>query len=698
MLRRSLILSGLLILAALPTFAANHLAGAKSRYLLEHADNPVDWYPWSDEAFAKAQKEGKPVYLSIGYASCHWCHVMERETFENAAIAKLLNAGYVSILVDREEHPEVDAVQAMTGSGGWPANLIITADRKPLFGATFLRPDAVTQLLTGFTEKWKSDRTSLVASSDSLIDMVRSMNATPVPVDVPAQQILDMLVSQIHETYDAEHGGFGPGGAKFPQPLYVDFLLRYSLRGNGDSQGTARAMAIKTLDAMKNGAVYDQIGGGFHRYTTDPQWREPHYEKMLYDQALNAIAYTEAWQITKDESYADVVRGTLDYSIRSLREPLTRAFNSGQDADSLVPMKDGPQLIEGAIYAWTPQELAKIAGEKPGEVLAYYYGITAESHLPYIAHTKSETRKRFGLTEAEFDNLLTTARGKLLTEREKRPQGFRDDKILAGWNGLMISALARGGAALGERRYVEAAVQAARFVQSKLYDAKAKKLYRRYRAGSAGIDALPEDYALLIQGMIDAYEASFDVRFLDFAAELQARFDERFWNEKEGRYVSTSAPIAGITSDGDSPIPSANSVAVSNLLRLGEITDSGGWRARAMIIVKSFSGRLAASPIDLPQLASALSAALNTPKQIVIAGDPFRDETRALLRTINERFIPNRVLLLADGGGGQKRLAQWLPFIADMKPIDKQPTAYICEHYACKMPTSDPNQVIKLLE
>jgi uncharacterized protein YyaL (SSP411 family) len=444
---------------------------------------------------------------------------------------------------------------------------------------------------------------------------------------------------------------------------------------------------------MKSGSVYDQIGGGFHRYTTDAQWREPHYEKMLYDQALNAIAYTEAWQITKDPSYAEVVRGTLDYALRSLQEPQSKAFNSGQDADSLVPMKDGPQMIEGASYRWTPAELAQWAGEQPAQVLAYYYGLTAEQQLPYLAHTKSETRKKFGLTEAELDNLLTTAREKLLTTREKRPQGFRDDKILAGWNGLMISALARGGAALEERRYVKAAAEAARFVQARLYDAKAKKLYRRYRAGSAGIDALPEDYALLIQGMLDAYEASFDVRFIDFAAELQSRFDEKYWDEKEGRYRSTSAPIAGITSEGDSPTPSANSVAVSNLLRLGEITDSGGWRARAMVIVKSFSGRMASSPIDLPQLASALSDALTTPKQIVIAGDPFRDETRALLRTINERFIPNRVLLLADAGAGQKRLAQWLPFVADMKP-----TAYICEHYACKMPTSDPNQVIKLLE
>ncbi|MCU1349758.1 MAG: hypothetical protein JWO56_2788 [Acidobacteria bacterium] len=706
MLRRSLtrsVLTAFLLFAALPSFAANHLGGAKSRYLIEHADNPVDWYPWSDGAFAKAQREGKPVYLSIGYASCHWCHVMERETFENAAIAKLLNEHFVAVLVDREEHPEVDAtymafVQAMTGSGGWPANLIVTADRKPLFGATYMRPEAVTQLLTGFSEKWKSDRASLLASGDSLISMVRSLNATPVAADVPAQQILDTLVSQIHDSYDAEHGGFGAGGPKFPQPLLIDFLLRYSMRGNGDAHGTARAMAVKTLNAMANGSIYDQIGGGFHRYTTDPKWREPHYEKMLYDQALNAIAYTEAWQLTKDDAYAEVVRGTLDYVLRSLRDPKTGGFDSGQDADSLVPKKEGPELVEGASYGWTPAEIARIVGPKAGEVVSYYYGITAESSLPYIAHTASETRKKFSLTEAEFVKTLTTARQQLLTEREKRPQPFRDDKVLAGWNGLMISALARGGAALGEPRYIDAAAQAARFVQARLYDAKTKKLSRRYRAGSAGIDALPEDYAMLIQGVLDAYEASFDTRFLDFAAELQARFDERFWNEKEGRYMSTTAPIAGITSEGDSPIPSANSLAVANLLRLGEITDSGGWRARAMVIVKSHSGRLAASPIELPQLASALSAALTTPKQIVVAGDPRKDETRALLRIINERFVPNRVLLLADGAAGQKRLAQWLPFVRDMKPIDEQPTAYICEHYACKMPTSDPNQVIKLLE
>jgi len=705
MLRRSLVTVVLFVIGfiALPSVAANHLAGAKSRYLLEHAGNPVDWHPWSDEAFAKAQREGKPVYLSIGYASCHWCHVMERETFENAAIARLLNDQYVAILVDREELPEIDAtymafVQAMTGSGGWPANLIVTADRKPLFGATYMRPEAVTQLLTGFSAKWKSDRASLLASSDSLISMVRSMNATPVPVDIPGQQILDTLLSQIHESYDAEHGGFGAGGPKFPQPLLVDFLLRYSIRGSGDGQGTARAMAVKTLNAMAKGSIYDQIGGGFHRYTTDPLWREPHYEKMLYDQALNAIAYTEGWQITKDDAYAEVVRGTLDYALRALRDPATGAFDSGQDADSLVPKKAGPELVEGVFYDWTPEQVAAIAGAKPGEIISYHYGITAESHLPWIAHTKSETRKKFGLTEDEFNTILTTARKQLLTAREKRPQPFRDDKILAGWNGLMISALARGGAALGEQHYIDAAAQAARFVRTHLYDVKTKRLSRRYRAGSAGIDALPDDYAMLIQGMLDVYEASFDTRFLDFAAELQARFDERFWNGKEGRYMSTTAPIAGITSDGDSPTPSANSLAVTNLLRLGEITDSGGWRARAMTILKSHSGRLAASPIELPQLASALATALTTPKQIVVAGDPRKDETRALLRIINERFVPNRILLLADGAAGQKRLAQWLPFISDMKPIDKQPTAYVCEHYACKMPTSDPNQVIKLLE
>ncbi len=666
-MRRLLFVPVLLMLGSTPSFATeNHLVHEKSRYLLDHAANPVDWRPWDAEAFAQAKRENKPIFLSIGYASCHWCHVMERESFENPAIAELLNKSFVPVLVDREERPEVDAaylafVEAMTGGGGWPANLVITADRKPLVGATYLTPDALSRLLTAVSNQWRNGRDTLLQSSDQLIEMVRSMNAADT---------------------------------KFPQPLLIDFLLRYGQRSNNDN---ALNMALKTLDAMAKGSIYDQIGGGFHRYTTDAEWRVPHYEKMLYDQALNAVAYTEAWQVTHDNRYAAIARGTLDCVLRDMRQP-DGGFDSGLDADSLVPAKTSPELVEGVFYFWTPAELTSLLGARDAEVVAYDYGIDAASKVPYEAHGTVETRAKFELGEQQLADILTTGHKKLLEARERRPHPARDDKVLTGWNGLMISALALAGSAFDEPRYTQAAAQAARFVEARLYDVNAKKLHRRFRGGGAGIDALPEDYAMLIQGLLDTYEASFDIRFLDFAAELQGRFDATFWSEKEGRYASNGAPVAGVTTESDSPIPTANSLAVGNLLRLGEITDNATWRSRAKAILRSYSGRLASSPIELTQLVTALSSSLATPKQIVIAGDPGKPETRALLRVVNQRLLPNRVLLLADGGAAQKRLARWLPFVAAMKPIAGQPTAYICEHYTCKLPTSDLQQVAKLLQ
>jgi uncharacterized protein YyaL (SSP411 family) len=700
-MRRLLFIPILLILISTSSFAAsNHLANEKSRYLLDHAGNPVDWRPWGEEAFEKARREDKPIFLSIGYASCHWCHVMERESFENRAVAELLNTSFVPVLVDREERPEVDAtymtfVEAMTGGGGWPANLVITADRKPLVGATYMPPEALSRLLVAVSNQWHDGRDTLLQSSDQMIEVVRSMNAADkAAADAPGAPVLDATFEQIRTAYDAEHGGFGTGGPKFPQPLLVDFLLRYGQRTGNE---TARTVALKTLDAMARGSIYDQIGGGFYRYTTDADWRVPHYEKMLYDQALNAIAYTEAWQVTHDERYAAVVRGTLACVLRDMRQQ-NGAFDSGLDADS-PSMKEGTkEQVEGAVYFWTPAEIASVIGTKDAGVIAYYYGIDGDSKLPYLAHSASETREKFGRTKAELDNTLTAARRKLLAYRERRPQPARDDKVVTGWNGLMISALARAGAALDEPRYTEAAAQAAAFVEARLYDAKAKKLYRRFRGGSAGIDALPEDYAMLIQGLLDAYEASFDIRLLDFAVDLQQRFDERFWSGKDGRYVSTGAPVAGVISEADSPIPTANSLAVGNLLRLGEITDSAAWRARALMILRSYGGRMSSSPVELVQLVSALSSTLTPQKQIVLAGDPRKPGTRALLRVVNERFLPNRILLLADSGPSQKRLGHWLPFVAAMKPIGGQPTAYICEHYTCKLPTSDLKEVAKLLQ
>lgn len=683
--------------AAGPTL--NRLAGEKSRYLLEHADNAVQWLPWGDEAFALARKSDKPVFLSIGYASCHWCHVMERESFEQGEVAEMINRYFVPVLVDREEHPDVDAtymayLEAMTGGGGWPANFIVTPDRKPVIGATYLKPEALSRLLVVVSNRWSSDRPALLASTEQLALMVRSMRETSVPAaDVPGAPLLGQVAAAIKDSYDREHGGFG-SAPKFPQPLLLDFLIRESVRRKDD---LGRTVVLGTLRRMADGAIHDQIGGGFHRYTTDAAWQVPHYEKMLYDQALMAIAYTEAWQWTHDPAFAAVARDTLDYALRGLRNP-AGGFDSGQDADSIVAGRSGPMLVEGVFYFWSSDEVTRLLGAKTADVINYHYGLGPAESLPYVAHPAAETRAKFGLSESEFTSLLDTARAKMLDVREKRPRPFRDDKMLAGWNGLMISALARGGTALDDSRYTNAAAETARFAVAKLYDRQAKKLFRRYRNGSAGIDALPEDYALLIQGLLDAYESSFDIRLLTTAVELQDLFDSRFWVETAARYQAPAGPLGIVLTESDSPIPSANSVAAMNLQRLGEMTDNKVWRGRAALIFRSFATQLGESPTSLPQLASALSMSLSTPRQIVIAGDRFSEETHALLRVVNGTFVPNRVVLLADGSAGQAQLARWLPFVKDMTRLQKHSTAYVCESYACKMPSIDPAQIARSLE
>ncbi|MEO8034506.1 MAG: thioredoxin domain-containing protein [Acidobacteriota bacterium] len=677
----------------------NRLAGEKSRYLLEHADNAVQWLPWGDEAFTLARKSDKPVFLSIGYASCHWCHVMERESFERGEVAEMINRYFVPVLVDREEHPDVDAtymayLEAMTGGGGWPANFIVTPDRKPVIGATYLKPEALNRLLVVVSNRWSSDRPALLASTEQLALMVRSMRDTSIPAaDVPGAPLLGQIAAAIKDSYDREHGGFGTA-PKFPQPLLVGFLIRESARRKDD---LGRTVVLGTLHGMASGAIHDQIGGGFHRYTTDAGWQVPHYEKMLYDQALMAIAYTEAWQWTHDPAFGDVARDTLDYALRDLRNP-AGGFDSGQDADSIVAGRSGPMLVEGLFYFWSSDEVTRLLGAKTADVINYYYGLGATKKLPYVAHSAAETRKKFGLSESEFATLLTTARTKMLDVRRKRPRPFRDDKMLAGWNGLMISALARGGTALDDSRYTNAAAETARFVLAKLYDRPAKRLSRRYRNGSAGIDALPEDYALLIQGLLDAYESSFDIKLLTTAVELQNLFDAKFWVETAARYQAPAGPLGSVVTETDSPIPTANSVAAMNLQRLGEMTDNKAWRARASLIFRSFATQLSESPASLPQLASALSMSLSTPKQIVIAGERSSQETHALMRVINGTFVPNRVVLLADGSTGQAQLARWLPFVEAMTRLEKHSTAYICESYACKMPSFDPAQIARLLE
>jgi uncharacterized protein YyaL (SSP411 family) len=706
---------GLTALAAAPAQAANALAAEKSRYLRDHADNPVQWHAWSAETLAMARKSGRPIFLSVGYASCHWCHVMERESFENAVVADLLNKHFTPILVDREEHPDVDAtylayVQAMTGSAGWPMNLVLTPDLQPLVGGTYMKPDALSRLLVILSNSWVSDRKALLGSSAQLVAMVRASAPASTVADLPPA-LPGAAAEELGAVYDKEHGGFGIA-PKFPEPVLIDFLLRHALRTRN---GEARAMAVDTLRALADSGLHDHIGGGFHRYAVDDAWRLPHFEKMLTDQALLAIDYTEAAQITGDEGFADVARSTLDYVLRDLRDR-EGGFYSGQDADSLVPLDGGPKLVEGAFYTWQPKELVQILGQSTANLIIRRYGVTAEGNVPaavdpagafkglsllYVAEPLETVASRAGITVDELKKRLVAALSRLELVRSHRPQPFRDDKVLTGWNGLAISALARAGAALNDPRYVVAASQAARFIESRLWRAQSKTLLRRYAGGQAGIEALPEDYAYFIEGLIDLYQSSYDVHWLERAVALQQRQDALFFNSAAGRYSSGStlpSAVAVSIGDDETTLPTPNSVSVMNLLRLGELTDSDPWRRRAAGIVRSYSSQLGSTPAAMPAMLSAWSRSLLTSKQIVIAGDPRADDTQALLRAVHGRFIPNLVLIVVAGEASRSRLSAFLPIVTEMKPLEKRAAAYVCEHYVCKRPTTDADQLVKLLD
>jgi uncharacterized protein len=664
-----------------PPPVRNHLGGSSSRYLLEHASNAVDWYPWGPEAFAKAKSEDKPIFLSIGYASCHWCHVMSRESFQDPAIGAFINANFVPILVDRDEHPDVDAsymafVAAMNnGSAGWPANLVITSDLSPITGTSYLTSDALRKALGAIAEKWRTDRASLMKGGAMMLAAARENAQESSPLDAVSPRVGDALVRRLREWNDRENGGFG-AAPKFPHPLFIDFLLRRAQAGDDSS----RDIAIAALNAMARGAIHDQVGGGFHRYTVDSAWRTPHFEKLLPDQALMSMLYLEAWQITKNESYARVTRRTLDYAIRSLRLK-SGAFGAGEDADSLVPA-GGPALIEGAHYVWNRDEVMRLLG-KQADLITYYLGITApEKNILYIAHSDEMTRKQFAMSREAFAKTLDDALAKMLLVRSHRPAPMLDDTVVVSWNGLMVSALARAGAVLDDPHYLAVAVDAARAA-----DAKPKRM--------------SQDYAFIIQADLDLFDATGSTRWLTRAIGLQQKQDELFWDGATLRYddgstLPAALRAAALERDGD--VPSANSVSASNLLRIAAITGNKPARARAGAIFRSFAARMQENPGDLPLLISTFSAGSQPPSEVVIVGDVTRDDTKAMMRLVHERFAPLRVLLVVANERTRTELAAYAPWISEMKAKDeKLPTAYVCENYACKPPTTDVQKLDGLL-
>jgi uncharacterized protein YyaL (SSP411 family) len=720
----------------------NRLAHEKSPYLLQHAHNPVDWYPWGEEAFGRARRENKPIFLSVGYSTCHWCHVMAHESFESEDVATIMNREFVNIKVDREERPDVDRVfmtfvQATTGGGGWPMSVWLTPDLKPFVGGTYFPPEdrygqpGFKKVLERIATAWKENHDNIVEQGGKVVEALRESQSAAKAEGELGAAALDDAYRQIDRSYDPKEGGFG-NAPKFPRPVTLNFLTRFYARDpKGDLGKHALNMALFTLRKMAAGGMHDHIGGGSHRYSVDRYWHVPHFEKMLYDQAQLAAAYLDAFQITHERQYEAVARDILDYVARDMTSK-EGGFFSAEDADSPIVAAGGLSAVasakaddpghrktaEGAFYVWTKKETDAALGDA-ADIFDFHYGVQAHGNAPEGSdphdefrgknilierHTIAQTAEHFKKSEKEIGESLAKSREKLFSIRAKRPRPHLDDKIIAAWNGLMISAFARAAQVLDDARYLEIATRAANFLRANLYEEKSKLLYRNYRRGRSDIEGFADDYAFVIQGLLDLYEASFDVGWLKFAVELQETQDRLFFDEKNGGYFSNSGKDESVflrmKDDNDGAEPAASSVAALNLLRLAQFRDdpaaAGAERARKTI--DAFATTLSHFASAMPQMLVALDYSLSKPQQIVIAGKKNVPETKALLKEVHRHFLPKTVLLVADGGEGQKFFGENNEAIRAMSPVDGKPAAYVCENFTCKAPVTDPRELAKLLK
>jgi len=698
----------------------NRLANENSPYLLQHAHNPVDWYPWGEEAFARSRAENKPIFLSIGYSTCHWCHVMERESFENPAIAAVLNRDYVSVKVDREERPDVDRiymtfVQAATGGGGWPMSVWLTPDLEPFFGGTYFPPErrwgspGFGEVLAQIAAAWRSSRDRIAETArDAIAQLQRQTAVEPAHGGRtgPDAALLDHAFSAFRSAFDPQLGGFG-NAPKFPRPSVFDFLFRYHARtGNAE----ARDMALLTLREMARGGMNDQLGGGFHRYSVDQRWFVPHFEKMLYDQAQLAISYLEAFQITGDSQYAAPARRILDYVLGGMCDP-AGGFYSAEDADSAADPAEPSVKGEGAFYIWQADEIRALLEPPLAAWFSHRFGVADEGNVAgdphaeftgrnilYQAATVEETAEQFGRPAAEVRAGLRQAAATLLEARSKRPRPHLDDKVLTSWNGLMISALARAGAVLGEPRYADAARRATGFVLSTLCDAASGTLLHRYRLGNAAVAGFLDDYACFVQALLDMYESQFDIGHLQAAIRLTEKQIELFEDRGHGAFFSTATGdpslVMRLKDDYDGAEPSGNSVAVHNLLRLAEITNREDFRGSAMRTLEAFHGRLSAAPMGVPEMLAACEFLLGDRPQIVLAGERGTVDFASLLAAIHARFLPHRAILRLDSPASREFLAAGIPAIASML----HPGAYVCRNSTCHPPVSEPGAFAELIQ
>ncbi len=687
----------------------NHLAGEKSPYLLQHAMNPVDWYPWGPEAFEKALAEDKPVFLSIGYSTCHWCHVMERESFEDHEVAALLNEAFVCIKVDREERPDIDAVymeaaRMMSGGGGWPLTIVMTPDKRPFFAATYLpktsrfgRP-GMMELVPRIAELWSSRRDELVDTAGRVTSAMRSQAAPSRGAELGTDG-MDEAYGQLRSAFDSEHGGFGTA-PKFPTPHQLLFLLRY---WNRTGETEALAMVESTLRAMRRGGVYDHVGFGFHRYSTDAEWLLPHFEKMLYDQAMLTMAYTEAHLATGDVDYERTARELIEYVLRDMTDE-RGAFYSAEDADS--------EGVEGKFYVWDSSEVRDVLGEEDAGFAADVFGLTGAGNVRdeasgrqtganvlHLPAAPANLAARMDVSEDELLERVESVRAKLFDFRAKRVRPHLDDKVLTDWNGLMIAALARAAQAFDEPAYAEAARRCAEFLLDAMRDGGGRLLHR-YRDGEAAIRATADDYAFLAMGLFDLYEATHEPRYLSESARLTSEMLSLFWDEHDGGFFFTPDDGEQLLTRRkeiyDGAVPSANSVALLNLLRLGDAAARPELTERADALGRAFAGTITRYPSGHTMFLSALDYGIGPSIELVIVGEEEGEDTRALLKAARGRFLPNKVVLLRPPAEADDILTL-VPWIEHHVRVDGRATAYVCRDRECRLPVTEADALTREL-
>jgi uncharacterized protein YyaL (SSP411 family) len=681
----------------------NRLANETSPYLLQHRDNPVDWYPWGEEAFEKARSEDRPVLLSVGYSACHWCHVMERESFENETTATIMNEHFVNVKVDREERPDVDslymsAVQAMTGSGGWPMTVFLTPDGSPFYAGTYFPPvsrggmPSFSQVLATLADAYENRRQEVLGSAEKVRDHLREAANAGIPGSPANEELLEGAGRALISELDMRLGGFMSGRNKFPQAPSLEVVLRHHHHRTGDEKALS-GLEI-TLQKMANGGIYDQLGGGFHRYSVDPYWLVPHFEKMLYDNALLSRLYLETYQLTGDPFYRRVAEETIDYVLRDMTGP-EGGFYSAEDADS--------EGEEGLFYVWTPEKLREVLDPEQLELARRYWDVTEQGNFEgrsilHVPRPPEEVAAEMEVSPEELAERIQEVRAKLFEKREERVRPGRDEKALAAWNGLMLRSLSLAAGTLGREDYREAAGKNARFLlDSMIVDGR---LMRSYKDGRARIEGYLEDYALVADGLLALHEATLERRWLQEAVALSGTMNELFWDEERRAFYDTPAGgeelIARPRDIYDNATPSGNSVAVDVSLRLAVLLDREDYRERAGAVLEDLSGGMEKAPGGFGRLLCALDFHLSRPKEVAIVGEPGAPDTRALVDTVHSRYQPNKVV--AGSAPGNEEVANLTPLLADRPMRDGRATAYVCEGYACKSPTTDPEELGRQLD